>query len=803
MSDTGDSRAGPRGTRRQAPAREKGRWLRLRVALLIATVLAISAGGLAQVRLDTGVESFLPARGPSVTALERGARSFGGDPVVVILEGHGPAQLLDREQLPRLLRLEGRLAGLDDVAVVYGPATVLNQLAIEAQQLLAAISGRRDGIQAAAVRAALARGATRARAQEAGRKAVSRFDLRYGRLLVQGMPAGLPTLRNPRFVQRVVFDPQGEPKPRWHFVVPEKDSVVVLVRPREELDQAGVDALVADVREAVADSGIDLRRATVTGVPAVTAAVASQVRQEIPLLGAIALVLVAGCFVALPWRPRRRDRLVPFVATLAGMSLVLALFGWLGRPLSLGLVAFLPILLGTGSDFPMYLTQPRQRRRVLAASVATAASFGSLAVSPLPFVRDLGLALAAGILVTVAVALVLLRSVGRDDIPGDPATGQASRSSADGRAAAPLDGWRRVATIAAVVGLAAAGWIGLGRMEVESRPDRLASGLSAIDDVRHAESVLGSSGEISIVLRGPDVLSAEALAWSRRAEDRLVASLGDRLRPILTPTRLLGFLGDDPTPEQVSAGVGLLPSYLTEAVVRADRRQSAMVFGLRLQSLDDQARLLDAVRALLPPVPEGMQADVVGLPVLAAEGYQAVSQGRYLSNVLGLGLVFVILAVMLSRRDAWLAVLAAGLATGWGLAVAWLLSVPLTPLTAALGSLTAATGSEFAVVLSSAHLLSAAALRRTVAVAGLSSAVGYLVLALSDIAMIQQFGLLLALSIALAYLAAYVVVRAFPASAGGPEVPASAAARHELGVDATQDERPEKVQPAVVRGAVR
>lgn len=753
-------------------------------------MLAVTAGGLAQVRLDAGVESFLPEQRPLVAALERGARSFGGDPVVVILEGHGPGQLLDREQLPRLLRMEGRLAGLDDVAVVYGPATVLNQLAIEAQKLLAAISGRRDGIQAAAERAALARGATRAQAQEAGHEAVSTFDLRYGRLLVQGMPAGLPTLRNPRFVQRVVFDPQGEPKPRWHFVVPEQDSVVLLVRPRESLDQAGADALVRDVRKVVAGSGIDLRRATVTGVPAVTAAVASQVRQEIPLLGAVALVLVAGCFVALPWRRRRRDRLAPFVATLAGMCLVLSLFGWLGRPLSLGLVAFLPILLGTGSDFPMYLTQPRQRRRVLAASLATAASFGSLALSPLPFVRDLGLALAAGILVTVAVAMVVLRSVGQEAVTADSDRGSDARESAGVKLAAPLAGWRRAAAVAAMVALAAAGWVGLGQMEVESRPDRLASGLSAIDDVRHAESVLGSSGEISIVLRGADVLSAEALTWSRSAEDRLVARLGDRLRPILTPTRLLGFLGDEPTPEQVSAGVGLLPSYLTEAVVRADRRQSAMVFGLRLQSLDEQARLLDAVRAELPPVPEGMQADVVGLPVLAAEGYQAVSQGRYVSNVLGLGLVFMILAVMLSGRDAWRAVLAAGLATGWGLAVAWLLSVPLTPLTAALGSLTAATGSEFAVVLSSAHLLSAAALRRTVAVAGLSSAVGYLVLALSDIAMIQQFGLLLALSIALAYLAAYLVVRAFPMSTGSPG-------------DPTTEVAAQTAQPAFVRGAVR
>lgn len=784
----GKGSAGPRRTR----------W---GLAVAAALVLIGTVGGLAQVRLDTGITSFLPRGEGSTAALERSARSFGGDPVVVLLESERPRQLLGARQLPRLLRLEGRLAGLRDVAVVFGPATMLNQLAIEAQSLLAAISGRRDGIEAAAVRAALDRGESTAQAAAAGRAAVENFDLRYGRLLVQGMPAGLPTLRNPRFVQQVVFDGQGQPKPRWHFVVPRGDAVTILVRPRQGLDQDGTDALVAAVREAVDDSGLNVQRVTVTGVPAVTAALASQVRQEIPLLGGLALALVAGTILLFPWLSRRRDQMLPFLATLAGMGIVLSVFGWLDLPLSLGLVAFLPILLGTGSDFPMYLAQPEQRRRALVAAAATSSSFGSLAVSPLPFVRDLGIALAVGVLVTVAVALAVMGLRTRRT-PEPPLTSPAGAEREDVPAGPAAGRGARLVAVVVLTALAGAGWVGLGRMDVESRPDHLASGLAAVDDVRHVEDVLGTSGEVAVSLRGPDVVSPAALRWSREAEEQLVLRLGDQLRPVLTPARLLGFLGEEPTSDQVSAGLQLLPAYLTEAVVRADRRESAMVFGLRLQGLDEQSGLVRQIRAALPPPPSGMTVEVVGLPVLAAQGYDAVSGDRYLSSALGLGLVFAILALGLSRRDAFLAVVAAGLATGWGLLLAWLSGIQLTPLTTALGSLTAATGSEFAVLLASAHLTGRSRLRRTVAVAGLTSAAGYLALTLSDIAMIRQFGWLLAVSIALAYLAAYVVVRLLPASgptAAHPTAVPSAVAADEPAADSLAGVN----LTAATRGALR
>jgi predicted RND superfamily exporter protein len=722
-------------------------------ALVLLTVAAFTAGGLARLRIETGVSSFLPSGDPAARELDRLARSFGGDPVLVLLESRAPRALLGPEQLLRLLQLEGRLSGLHDVAVVYGPATTLNQIAIQTQGLLAEISGRRDGLRAAAEASARRGGATAAAASAVGERAIRRFELRYGSLLVRSLPVGLPTLRNPRFAESVVFGGQEGPRPQWRYIVPAPDAVAILVRPRQGLDQAGTERLVGAVRAAVADSGLETRRVTVTGAPAVAAALGGQVRTEVPLIGTVALAAVAVCLLAVGWtRPRRR--LVPLLAMLVATGLTLALFGWRGQPLSLGVVAFLPVLLGVGTYYPIYLAQRAHRRLVLVMAGAAAAGFGALALSPLPFVRELGIALATGVLLAVAVGLVLAPRLGVE--PPDPRTGDGPPPGRVRRGVA-------VGVLVALVGLAAGGWAQLPHLPLEAHPDRLAAGLSALDEARHAERIVGASGEVDVVLRGGDVLTPTALRWMRSAEDTVVVRYGDRLRPGLSAPDLLRFLGDAPTGRQITAAMRLLPSYLTGAVVREDGREAIVSFGARLGDLATQRDLLDDLRTALPPAPPGYQVEVTGLPVAAARGYDLVSTGRYAGNLAGVAAAGLVLLVGLRRRrDAVRAVAAALIATGVGLCALWLLGIALTPVTVALGSLTAAVGCEFTVLLAEARRRGDAVLARSVQLAAITAAVGYAALALSELAMIRQFGLLLAGSVCLSLLTAVCVTVALP-----------------------------------------
>ncbi|MQA12625.1 MAG: RND transporter [Pseudonocardiaceae bacterium] len=641
--------------------------------------------------------------------------------------------------------------------------------------MLAGLSGRRDGVRAEAEQRARGEGLSPEDVRAAGDAAVREFDLRYGSLLVRGLPAGLPTLHNPGFVKTVLFEEGGTPRPEWRFVVPAPDAVAILIRPRGGLDQAGTERLVEEARSTVEDAGLGTERVTVSGTPALAAELGEQVRQEILLLGGLAAGLIGMCYFLVPWLGRKRYRLVPLTATLCATALVLAGFGWLNRPLSLGVVAFLPILVGIGSDFPAYLIQGAHRRRLLVAALASAAGFASLAVSPLPFVRDLGLALGSGVLLAVAVALLLRRYL----VPDPEAPARASTQPAT------LSAGKR-ATLLALAGVVAlGGWVALPRLAVQAHPDELAAGLPAVTDARHVEQVLGSSGEVQVVLRGPNVLTPEALAWMRKAQESAVVGYGSELRPIVSLPDLLRFLGPSPTPAQITAGMQLLPSYLTGAVVRSDARHAVVSLGIELQDLAEQQRLLDGFRASLPSPPPGYTADVVGLPVAAARGYELVSDNRYVTNVLGIALAGLVLFVGLRRRIESLgAVLAAALATGWGLAAGWALGIALTPLTVALGSLTTVTACEFTILLADRRNADPVRLRRTVAVAATTAAIGYLALVVSDLSVIREFGVLLAGTVALSFVAAHLVVRVLPLQRGDQlqEEPASTTTNTEVTV---------------------
>jgi predicted RND superfamily exporter protein len=759
---------------------------RLRIAgavIVAAAVVVGSAGGLERLRLDTTINSFLPSQDSSFATWHDEESSFGGDPIAVLLTSKTPEGLLTGAPLTKLVETEGALAGLSNVSVVYGPGTTLNEISISVRNLVADISGTRDGLMSKAEAAAKKAGDTTAQQTAAGQAAVYQFDLRYGALLAQGLQGGLPELSNATFDKTVFFGADNQPRAAFRWLVPDTTHVSILLRPAPNLTQGQTRDLVDGIHAVLAKADLPVSATLVTGTPVIAYALGQEVTSELPLLAGAAIVAVA-IFFLLTRRRRWWERLVPLGVGVVATLLTLAIFGWCGVPLSLGLMAFLPIILGVGTDYPIYALRGGRPTVLVAVTLASAASLAILTLSPLPYVRDLGLALATGLLISTLLGLLLARALHR--LPPRPrrarraagATGWGSRLRRGlapartsptvrfqplrlGPSASRTARRRRAAMVAGAVvalGFGLTGWLSLGSLGLNSDPQRLAAGLPALKQSLTAQSVLGTSGELDVYVRGNDVLTPAFLTWYEQAQDAIILNQGNQVRPIVSPSTLLSWIGKDPTAKQLSAAVNLLPSYLTTAAVRDDHKQAILAFGVQLGSLGSDEALVQAIRKELPPPPAGATVSVTGLPAVAGRSYQLLSGDRLLPNLGGLVAFGLVLLLLLRRpRTVALAVLAAALAAGWGFCLLRVTGTPLTPLTVSLGSLTSAVGGEFA-VMALARRQAGAAPFSAVTVAAGTSIIGFAVLGLSRLAVLRQFGLVLAASVLLALLAARAVV---------------------------------------------
>jgi predicted RND superfamily exporter protein len=201
-----------------------------------------------------------------------------------------------------------------------------------------------------------------------------------------------------------------------------------------------------------------------------------------------------------------------------------------------------------------------------------------------------------------------------------------------------------------------------------------------------------------------------------------------------------------------------------------------MAFGIRLMPLDRQKDVIDTMRRELNP-PPGVRAELVGLPVMAAEANGQVSSAwrRLLTVLAGLAAVsLVLLAVYRRAERALVPLLPIALAGGWSALVLFLVRIPLNPMSVTLGALVIAIATEFSVLLSERYRQERAAghdpqaaLARTyastgaaVVASGATAIAGFAVLAVSDIRMLRDFGIVTVLDLVVSLLGVLVVLPA-------------------------------------------
>ena len=572
----------------------------------------------------------------------------------------------------------------------------------------------------------------------------------------------------------------------------------------------------------------------VSGAPVVVDGLARALEDALLLLFGVALAAMALTLLAVF---RSRLPLLPLGLALAAAALVFGLLALFGGTLTMASIAALPILIGLAVDYAIQLqarfdeaeasglTGAAAARAaatagaptIAAACLATAAGFLALQLSPTPMVRSFGLLLMAGVGVAFVLALtagsaaLTLRQKGGATSPflGRVAGRWGFRPHLGGREPHLPDRTRppeRLLSLALsrpkwVLGvsalIAAVGWLAGTQIETNADIRSLApQNLAAVSDLNELQDATGVSGEIDVSVEAPDLTDPATIAWMAAFKQRVLRANGysgenpSCLEADVCPGPALSdFLtrGGELTRDGIEATLAALSPYALRQVAPVDPRtgevgnRALLSFGIRAQSLAGQQALVDRVRAEIGEPgspggpPAGVDVELAGLPVLAAESAGDLSGSRYWLTLAGLAAVaLALLAVYRSPARALLPLLPTVLATGWGALLLWLTGVPLNPMSAALGALTIAIATEFSVILAGRFQEERGtgrgveeALRNTYArtgaavlASGATAIIGFAVLIASDIQMLRDFGFVTVIDLAVALLGVMIVLPA-------------------------------------------
>jgi len=443
---------------------------------------------------------------------------------------------------------------------------------------------------------------------------------------------------------------------------------------------------------------------------------------------------------------------------------------------------------------------------IATAGAASAGAMLVLLLSPVPMIRGFGVLLVVG----VAIAFLCALTAGAAVLALVQTGGDSSRGARTARARTLVGShlsaaWRgagelvrdnplvRLVSRAALVGavrrpgrvlgvglaLAALGWGLDTQTKVETDITKLVpQNLGSLQNLNVLERATGVGGEIDVMVSGTDLAKPATIEWMSAYESAVLKRFGysatrgcglARLCPAFSLPDLFG--GQAPTiaptastgqgklsQSQVSGLLSAIPPYFSQDVITADRRVATLAFGIRLMGLQEQQQLIEGMRSRLHP-PAGISAELVGLPVLAAQSGAEVASPwrRLLTLIVGLVAVAVVLLIAFrgDRRRTLVPLAPIALATGWSALVLFVVRVPLNPMSVTLGALVIAISTEFSVLLSERYRQeriaghdTVQALRRSyrrtgaaVVASGVTAIVGFGVLALSDIRMLRDFGL--------------------------------------------------------------
>ncbi len=763
------------------------------VALLGLLVTLVLGFGITRLEFQTGQDSYFNKSDQVYKDSVAYQDLFGGQAMLTLVtmdEGHTVDELFTEENRAKFTDVAEQLRADGSIETVITPVDVMDFN----DALVSSDSG--DVTQSVAGQALLR--ATTEDPTEEGR-AARQADAVATLERINAIPPDERNLDNPEFVDFLLRDNEGEIRLALRSFFPDDTHAQMVTRlvGNASIDEEGAGADVT--QEAAGQLEFDNASVVTTGAPVLLQDINDYLTGGMLTLGAIAatiMVIILLIFFDVRWR------LLPLGVIIVGLVWAFGAAGFLGIPLTIVTIAGLPVMMGIGIDYAIqmharveeevvidHMRHPIQETArnlcpaLLVVTFDAVFAFCALQFAKVPMIRDFGLLLAVGIAVICVCSIIVpLASLGIREFKS-PTKGRDFREGPLGRLViwmGSVPGWFAIPLAIASIAIFFGGMAVEDDLTLQTDPIKWVNqDTQVIRDIDTLDREVGSSSELGIFIQSDDVFSDENVTFLHEFTQEQLGQYPDDLitssSMVATVSDLLVVPGASsvaPTGEEVQAAYDVAPPDIQESLVSSDGQAMNLIFRTGPSALEERAKVVDEIEATVDP-PAGIQATPSGLAMVGVGLLKNLEANRIELTYLALLFVFLFLTIrMRSVVRSLLSLVPVLIAVGTASLVAWVFDLKLSPMTAIGGPLVIAACTEFTSLIllrfveerergaSPREAVDTAAGRtgRAFIVSAMTAVAGVAVIATSSLPLLRDFGILVAMNVAVALFSALVVL---------------------------------------------
>jgi uncharacterized protein len=763
---------------------------------VIGLLVTIGLGlGITQLEFATGQDSYLNTNEQVYKDNVVYQRLFGGQAMLTVIRmdpGHTVDELFTGDGAQQLKDFHDTLTRSGKVEAVVSPLTILRF----SDSLVSSPDGNPTNSPAAKALLAAQAKETPGSPAAAARAKDSVATLQR----LTAIPAAERTFDNPEWVKFLLYNNEGHVRKALNSVFLDKNTAQVVTRLPGNASIEDEGAASDLVKKEAAKLHLANARTVTTGAAVLLKDINDYLRGGMLTLGAIAVLIMVLILVFLF---RVRWRLLPLLVVLVGVIWAFGLAGYLGIPLTIVTIAGLPVMLGIGIDYaiqmharveeevvidraehPIQETARNLCPALLVVTFDAIFAFAALRFAKVPMLRQFGLLLAVGIAVICLCSIIApLAALGIREYKS-PTKGRDFRTGPLGRLVVwlgALPGGVAIPLAVASVIIFAGGILVEGKLELQTDPIKWVNQDSqVIHDLHTLDHETGSSSELGVFVQSKDVFDDQTVGFM---DSFTTKQLAEHPATLLTGAGIVTTVSDivndvpgashvAPTGQEVRAANTMAPVDIQKSAVSRNGDALNLVFRTGPSELQARAAVVREIRSTTRP-PAGVSATPSGLAVVGVGLLDNLEANRVLLTYLAILFVFLFLSVRLrSVIRSLLSLVPVLIAVGTASLVAFAFSLKLSPITAVGGPLVVAACTEFTSLillrfveerrrgLTPEEAVEVAASRtgRAFIVSALTAIAGVAVIATSSLPLLRDFGIIVAMNVAVALLSALVVL---------------------------------------------